>query len=93
MTKTRWSWLIVLLAVGSVGAYAWSRVGLFDLPAIPSSVTLEASGLDGLPAMKKLNDALYAPPANRGDGAAPQLSPAATAVRRRAAADPARQAR
>lgn len=76
MSKPRWSWLIGLLAIGSVGAYAWSRVGLLDLPAIPNSVTLEASGLGGLPAMKRLNDALYAP-----ESASPQLSPAATAVR------------
>jgi tetratricopeptide (TPR) repeat protein len=73
----RWTWVIGLLLVGGVAAFAWTRVGLLDLPSIPTDVTLAASGLDGLPAMKQLDDALYAEIPVESY----QYSPAAAAVR------------
>ena len=68
--------ILGLVLVAAVGTFAWSRVGLFDLPSVPRDITLSAAGLDGLPAMKQLDDALYA-----ADAPAIKLSPAADSVR------------
>ena len=68
--------ILGLVLVAAVGTFAWSRVGLFDLPSVPRDITLPAAGLDGLPAMKQLDDALYA-----ADAPAIKLSPAADSVR------------
>jgi len=38
-----------------LGIFAWSRSGLLDLPSIPSSLTLESTGLGSLEEMKHLN--------------------------------------
>ena len=79
-------WILGLVLVLAVGAFAWSRVGLFDLPSVPGDITLSAAGLDGLPAMKQLDDAfhaagvLYAPGAPEA-AATIKLSPAADSVR------------
>ena len=68
--------ILGLVLVAAVGTFAWSRVGLFDLPSVPRDITLSAAGLDGLPAMKQLDDALYA-----ADAPAIKLSPPADSVR------------
>ncbi len=81
-------WILGMVLVLAIGAFAWSRVGLFDLPSVPGDVTLSSAGLDGLPAMKQLDDALhaagalYAPGASDAPAAATiKLSPAADSVR------------
>ncbi len=81
-------WILGLVLVLAVAAFAWSRVGLLDLPSVPGEVTLSAAGLDGLPAMKQLDDALhvagglYAPGAPDATAATTiKLSPAADSVR------------
>src|SRR5262245_39452698 len=43
---------IVLVATA---AFALSRVGLFDLPSVPGSVTVEAAGLDRLDEHRQLD--------------------------------------
>jgi hypothetical protein len=50
-----------------------TRVGMLDLPPVPNGLTLEKSGLGGLPEMKVLNAALYA----EASGTAPLPEPAA----------------
>ncbi len=42
-------------ALAVTAALAWWRVGLFDLPAVPSGVTLANSGLADLPALRRLD--------------------------------------
>jgi tetratricopeptide (TPR) repeat protein len=71
------AWLAGLVLVAGVGAYAFTRVGLFDLPSVPGDVTISAAGLDGLPAMKQLDDAL-----RTADSAPANLPPAAADVRK-----------
>jgi hypothetical protein len=43
---------LLLLALG---AFAWSRSGLLDLPSIPSGLSVEKTGLANLEEMKQLN--------------------------------------
>ena len=45
---------IILIAVS---AFAFSRVGLLDIPNVPANLTLRDTGLDNLPQMKKLDEA------------------------------------
>lgn len=52
------SWLIGLVLVTGLAVVAALRAGLFDLPTVPSDVTLVASGLDGLRELEKLAEAL-----------------------------------
>jgi tetratricopeptide (TPR) repeat protein len=80
MKSFRPAWIVGLILAGAVAAYAWTRVGLFDLPTVPGDVTLSAAGLNGLPAMKQLDDALHAPEPGYSPQA-PVLSPAAASVR------------
>jgi tetratricopeptide (TPR) repeat protein len=53
------AWVIALVLVAAVGVYAYSRVGLLDIPSVPGDIALSATGLDGLPQMKQLDDALH----------------------------------
>src|SRR5437660_829848 len=49
--------LILLL-----GIFAWSRVGMLNLPAVPAGLRLDATGLAGLEEMKQLNAQIWADP-------------------------------
>lgn len=52
------AWLVGLVLVAGVAVVAGLRAGLFDLPSLPSDVTLAGSGLDGLVEMGRLDEAL-----------------------------------
>lgn len=67
-----WRGLIAVAIVG-IAVVAWLRVGLLDLPSVPSTVTLTASGLENLPAMKSQDDYV------RGPAAATSIAPAPAA--------------
>lgn len=43
--------LFGVLLVCATGLYAWSRGGMFDLPGVPSDLTLQVAGLEGLAAL------------------------------------------
>lgn len=78
------AWLVIAVIAAGTGAFAWSRVGLLDLPSVPRDLALDATGLGELAAMKQLDDALHAP--QRSDQKADRtgdhpLSPAAQRVR------------
>lgn len=73
-------WLVIALVAAGLGAFAWSRVGLLDLPNVPRDLALDATGLGKLESMKQLDDALHAPQtADRASDRA--LPPAAQRVR------------
>jgi hypothetical protein len=80
-------WLSALLLVAGVAVFAWLRVGMLDLPAVPAGLTLEAAGLAGLERMKQLDTQIWSEPRT---GAQPQtvpvLSPGAALVQRGIAA-------
>src|SRR5437588_8954574 len=88
--RLRWAVAVVLILL--VGIFAWHRVGVLDLPAVPGSLTLDATGLAGLREMKQLNDQIWsdsvsAPNAPRSTlRAPPALSDAASLVQRGLAA-------
>ncbi len=74
------AWMVIAMAAAGVGAFAWSRVGLLDLPSVPHDLTLDATGLGNLDAMRDLDDAI------RSDSRADRVSngalpPAAQRVR------------
>ncbi len=46
---------LVMVAIAVTAVFAWSRVGLLNLPTIPKDVTLEQSGLDGLLMMRDID--------------------------------------
>jgi hypothetical protein len=71
------SGLLVLV----LGALAWLRAGLLDLPSVPGGLTLEAAGLSQLDRMKQENTQIWSEPAQ-----AATLSPAASLVQRGIAA-------
>lgn len=52
-------WCLLVLVVVFVAALAWLRMGLLDLPRIPSSVTVESAGLADLSAMKELHQYVF----------------------------------
>lgn len=47
------------LVVVATAAFAWSRVGLLDLPRVSGVVTPESAGLADLPAMKELHHYVF----------------------------------
>ncbi len=68
------------LAVLAVGAIAWLRTGMLDLPSVSRGLTRESAGLADLEEMKKLNATVWSTPSITAD-ASPALSKAATLVR------------
>ena len=52
--------VIALIAVAFLGVIAWWRVGLLDLPGVPSSVTVQFAGLDSLPQLAALDQRIRA---------------------------------
>jgi tetratricopeptide (TPR) repeat protein len=61
-----WKLKILGICAGALvlvlGAFAWSRVGALDLPAVPAGLTLDGTGLAGLKEMKQLNDLIWSDP-------------------------------
>jgi len=55
------AWMVIGIVAAGVGAFAWSRVGLLDLPSVPRDLALDATGLEDLDAMAQLDKALLAP--------------------------------
>ena len=51
---------LAILAVVAVGGFAWMRVGMLDLPSVPSNVTPETAGLGDLEKMRQLDEAIWA---------------------------------
>src|SRR5881397_2918057 len=56
--KIWWGLAVCLLA--AVASFAWIRVGMLDLPSVPSTATREAAGLGDLEKMKQLDEAIWA---------------------------------
>src|SRR5438552_13242391 len=52
-------WGLAVLIIAAVGGFAWVRVGMLDLPSVPSAVTTEAAGLADLEKMKQLDDLIF----------------------------------
>src|ERR1041385_2037501 len=55
--KAAWIGAGVLLL--AVAAFAWSRVGMLNLPSVPGDITLDTAGLADLKEMKSLNDQIW----------------------------------
>src|ERR1019366_1220678 len=55
-------WIAALLLIGGTAMLAWFRVGMLDLPGVPSGLTLEAAGLADLQQMKLLNARIWSEP-------------------------------
>jgi len=81
-----WRGLVVIAIIG-LAVIAWWRVGLLDLPSVPSDLTLQESGLAELEAMKATDDFLRTSVAQSAPGESPGAklpvapSPAAQLVR------------
>jgi len=60
----RWWWALGALVAVATAVFAWSRVGMLNLPAVPADLTAEAAGLAELEEMKLLDAAVWseAPP-------------------------------
>jgi hypothetical protein len=50
-------WITACVVVAATAALAWSRVGLLDLPRIPSTISAADAGLDDLASSRKLDQA------------------------------------
>lgn len=55
----RSAWMVIAILTAGVGAFAWSRVGLLDLPSVPRDLSLDATGLGDLEAMRQLDNAIH----------------------------------
>ena len=44
-TWMRRRWPVILILLAGITAFAWYRVGMLDLPAVPAGLTAEGSGL------------------------------------------------
>lgn len=68
------AWLAVGAGVAVMAMLAWWRVGLLDLPRIPSSVTAAGAGLDGLESSREMDlavrDAIRSSRERLGEGEA-----------------------
>ncbi|MFQ5591351.1 MAG: hypothetical protein ACE5HE_09330 [Phycisphaerae bacterium] len=51
--RRRWLWAAAAVVLTS--AFAWSRVGMFDLPALPRGLGIADTGLADLPELKRLD--------------------------------------
>lgn len=81
-SQRRW-WIVALILFVAVAAFAWSRTGMLDLPAVPANITLEATGLSGLEQMKQLNELIWsAPQSSHNSQKSPALTEAASLVQR-----------
>lgn len=79
-------WIAAVVVVTAIGAFAWFRVGMLDLPAVPPQITLAASGLADLEQMKLLNERLWSEPSEPKTTNNFALSEGAELVRRGIAA-------
>jgi predicted RNA-binding protein YlxR (DUF448 family) len=52
--------IILACAAGGLAVFAWSRVGLLDLPSVPRDLELEQTGLADLEGMARLDAAIHA---------------------------------
>lgn len=72
------AWVLLIPAVVVLGAVAWLRGGMLDLPTAPRGVTAEEAGLAGLDELGRLDAYLRG-----GEGQVAGFSPPACAVRMR----------
>src|ERR1043166_1560070 len=77
--RNRKTWWIVGILVLALGVFAWVRVGILDLPSVPSGLTQAAAGLSGLEEMKKLDTLIWS---MSESNIVPAISEAAMLVRR-----------
>jgi tetratricopeptide (TPR) repeat protein len=77
--------IVALTLLAATAVFAWFRVGMLDLPAVPTGLTLGSAGLADLQQMKQLNTFIWSEPA-LGSDRTPGFSEAAVLVQRGVAA-------